>query len=129
MEPVAGSWWPSRSAGQRGRWRQGGRRVELGRVRDAGQELAGGTRSRCVKRAPLPTPLLRQRLESFSPRLSQYCHIAASVEVLTTPPPPKKRLDGCFQGWRGVTGARLDWESWWAPAWLLRVPVSSTPGA
>lgn len=49
----------------------------------AGEGLARKMQSHCIKHAPLLLPLPRQQLKSFLPKLSQYWHIAASVEVLT----------------------------------------------
>lgn len=70
-----------------GRRRWGRCRVEQGelsrvwdpRRRRACQENAISLHKTCSSPAPLPW----QWLKSFLPRLSQYCHIAASVEVLT----------------------------------------------
>lgn len=59
----------------------GWRRVEqgVGCQRRACQENVISLHKRCSSPTPLPQ---QQQLKSFSPRLSQYCHIAASVEVL-----------------------------------------------
>lgn len=81
---------------------RGWHRVErgVGCQRKACQENVISLHKRCSSPAPLPQ---QRQLKSVLPRLSKYCHIAASVEVLG----PWKELRACFKRWKGAKGARL----------------------
>lgn len=66
--------------------------VSLGRGWHRVEQGSGCQRRACQenvislhKTCSSPAPLLQQQLKSFLLRLSQYCHIAASVEVLGGP--------------------------------------------
>lgn len=82
---------------------RGWHRVErgVGCQRRACQENVISLHKTCSSPAPLPQQ--QRQLKSFSPRLSQYCHIAASVEVLG----PWKELRAWFKRWKGAEGAHL----------------------